>query len=98
MRQIKFRGVRMSDGETIYGYYYVRAGDAYIDEWRVEPDTVAQLVGYDNDGEEVYEGDELKDCITGEIVRAKIGFRQTDNLGLLSVPLGGRIFFYTLKK
>lgn len=57
MRTIKFRGARMSDGATIYGYYHVRAGDAYIDDWRVKPETVAQFVGFDANGDEVYEGD-----------------------------------------
>ena len=59
MRQIKFRGARMSDGETIYGYYHVRNGAEYIDEWRVDPDTVAQFVGEDANGDELYEGDEM---------------------------------------
>ncbi len=54
---IKFRGKRLSDGQTIYGYYHERGGDAYIDDWRVDPDTVAQLCGYDRNGDEVYEGD-----------------------------------------
>lgn len=98
MREIKFRGKRMSDGETIYGYYHVRSGDAYIEEWRVEPKTVAQLAGYDTNGDEVYEGDEAVDCTTGETVKVMIGFRNEGAGGLTSVPLGGRLFFYELKK
>ena len=36
---IKFRGSRLSDGQTIYGFYHERGADAYIDDWRVDPDT-----------------------------------------------------------
>lgn len=56
---IKFRGVRLSDGQTIYGYYHERGADAYIDDWRVDFDTVAQFCGYDRNGNEVYEGDRV---------------------------------------
>lgn len=99
MRKIKFRGVRMSDGETIYGYYHVREGDAYIDDWRVKPDSVAQLVGTDNNGEDVYEGDELVESTTGDVVHACFNFMHGDtDGGFTSIPLGGRIHFYTLVK
>lgn len=99
MRQIKFRGARMSDGKTIYGYYHVRGGDAYIDDWRVKPDTVAQLVGTDNNGAEVYEGDELVESTTGDVVHAQFNFMHSGaDGGFASIPLGGKIFFYTLKK
>lgn len=66
---IKFRGVDAKTGEMIYGsYHYEKCDDGsivegIIPEWNpnieieIKPDSVAQLVGYDKNGEEVYEGD-----------------------------------------
>lgn len=60
MRPIKFRG-RDLTGEMRFGHYVTDGGHPYIIEdhvWcEVEPDSVAQLVGYDANGNEVYEGD-----------------------------------------
>ena len=67
MRQIKFRG-RNLKGELVYGsYYYEHFTDTpkeihaiiseYGVEWRVKPESVAQLIGIDAHGREVYEGD-----------------------------------------
>lgn len=56
MRKIKFRG-RDKNGKVIYGDFNdidlstIFAG--------VEDDCIDQLVGYDADGNEVYEGDEV---------------------------------------
>lgn len=64
MRQIKFRGLDLS-GKMRYGFYVECSGVSYITENHdgdeVDPDTVAQLVGYDKNGKEVYEGDTLID-------------------------------------
>jgi len=66
---IKFRGVSLDTGEFIYGDLRIigirphifKEAQCYYDEEliEVEPDSVAQLVGFDADGREVYEGDEL---------------------------------------
>lgn len=68
MRPIKFRGRKTDNsGEFVFGdlaqfktnilpaNHYFILHNGYQDE--VEPDTVAQLVGYDANGKEVYEGD-----------------------------------------
>ena len=67
MRQIKFRGRRVDTGEFVYGdliqfktallpaVHYFILHNGCQDE--VEPDSVAQLVGRDVNGKEVYEGD-----------------------------------------
>lgn len=61
-RPIKFRG-RDGYGEVFYGSF--DEDTCTIDCWDiaetvvVERDTVAQLVGYDKDGREVYEGDKV---------------------------------------
>lgn len=59
-------GCRYHEGEFVYGGYarmkkFDGYGDYIIDEegiaYRVHPGSVAQLVGYDANGKEVYEGD-----------------------------------------
>lgn len=57
---IKFRG-KSAIGK-IYGYYVEREGKAYIvndvgSYVSVDKDSVVQLIGYDADGNEIYEGD-----------------------------------------
>ena len=79
MRTIKFRGARVNTGELVYGDLTHDGGHIYIDDKRVNPDSVAQLVGTDNNGEEVYEGDELVESITGDVVHACFNF-----MGLLA--------------
>jgi len=62
MRPIKFRGRYLSGEATVYGdlihtkhgVFIATAPGGCIE---VDPDSVAQLVGYDKNGKEVYEGD-----------------------------------------
>ena len=96
MRTIKFRGARMSDGETIYGYYNVRGGDAYIDEWRVKPNTVAQLVGFDDNGEDVYE-DDILISNDGEF-DIGLSFVLYGDDGFITYGIGDDALGFTLKK
>ena len=69
MRPIKFRGRDLDSGEYVFGFYTTGSDNKsfiivtstqgqYLRE--VKPDTVAQLVGYDKNGKEVYEGDLLQ--------------------------------------
>ena len=65
-RPIKFRGKR-ANGEFVYGSYcrevYCDIGTLHViidkhgEEFNVYSESVAQLVGFDCDGNEVYEGD-----------------------------------------
>lgn len=61
MRPIKFRGKRVNNGEFIYGQLTHVHPKFYVGGREVKPESVAQLVGYDCDGREVYEGDILVD-------------------------------------
>ena len=67
MRPIKFRG-KDTDGIIRYGGYsecvidnklVCEIMDDIRDCYEVEPDSVAQLVGYDADGNEIYEGEKV---------------------------------------
>lgn len=62
MRPIKFRGKSKFNGEIVFGdLTHSRTGKAiYIEDDQVEPESVAQLVGYDADGKEIYEGDVIQ--------------------------------------
>lgn len=74
MREIKFRGRRLDNGEWVYGYFIklsdgvcrifspmkdTTQGEFY--NWQVDPATVGQFTGHrDKKGREIYEGDILR--------------------------------------
>ena len=68
-RPIKFRGRNIDTGEVVFGDLRIigirphifKEAQCYYDEELIEvdEDSVAQLVGYDCDGREVYEGDTI---------------------------------------
>lgn len=55
-RPIKFRG-RTCGNVMVYGDLRHVGSTAVIDDTAVYEDSIAQLVGFDRDGAEVYEGD-----------------------------------------
>ena len=71
MKKIKFRGKRLDNGELIYGdilHYgkyetcirsYLFPDKNSFSTLPVYSDSVAQFVGYDQDGEEIYSDDEV---------------------------------------
>ena len=67
LKMVKFRGELITGGRDVTGYFWRNAhGDCYIGDGNgsatvVKPETVVPMVGYDNNGDEVYEGDWLYD-------------------------------------
>lgn len=64
---IKFRGRRLSDGSYSYAEICIDAEGVYMTNdadgghaWKVEPDSIQQLVGYGDDGTEIYDGDTVE--------------------------------------
>jgi hypothetical protein len=84
MRDIKFRGKRVDDGEWVYWdlygefvepfppYYDIRLSVCYLD---IIPETVGQYTGLkDMKGVEIYEGDNLEGLVYSQRYIYSIGF------------------------
>ena len=59
MRKIKFRGKSKYSDKIIYGDFNHGKEDVYVDDEPVYPESVAQFLGYDENGNEVYDDDLL---------------------------------------
>jgi uncharacterized phage protein (TIGR01671 family) len=88
MREIKFRGKRISDGNWVHGYFvnvedrpqiiFEDVNGMYVAE-DVISDTIGQFTGLcDKNGIEIYEGDIVCvpyiDCIFGDLVGEEIDY------------------------
>lgn len=94
MRLYKFRGKRLDNKELIYGDLSTSNRPAIGDgkNWfLVDPESVAQFVGYDYDGNEVYEGDELVQA-TNIYIRFKAGLNEaTIERGIWSTDFAAQV-------
>ena len=78
MRVYKFRGKTFDTGEYVYGDLIQGDNGVYIKRWEdgveveVDNDTIAQLVGLDKNGREVYEGDWVKTPFKEEPVQVSM--------------------------
>ena len=94
MRQIKFRGIRVDNGQFIYGELIHNSfleSTIYdkIDKFHVYPDSVAQFVGYDKYMREVYEGDTVvyeKNKLSGTVRLQSVTQDENGRFGLLPYP------------
>ena len=59
MKKIKFRGISKCDNLPVFGDLEHYNNQVYIDDYVVYPESVAQFVGYDADGKEIYDGDKV---------------------------------------
>ena len=74
-RPIKFRGRDTADGVRENVTFTLNELLAVFDEYElVDPDSVVQLVGYDCDGREVYEGDTIIHTMSNHESVAEYGY------------------------
>lgn len=73
MREIKFRGKRLDNGEWVYGDLHIRTPFPHIHseidygKVDIDPHTVGQFTGlHDKNGKEIYEGDIVRYDMGGE--------------------------------
>ena len=59
MKKIKFRGIAKCNAQPVFGDLVHYKGQIGINDYFVYPESVAQFVGYDKNGNEVYEGDDI---------------------------------------
>lgn len=89
MRKIKFRGVDLKTGEFVYGDFVhkvpMSSFNGIVDEFgvvhEIEPDSQKQLVGFDNQGREVYQGDVFYYSPEGRPISAELVVVLADNNG-----------------
>jgi len=103
MREIKFRGKRIDNGEWVYGHYIVQPmslggmGHYIFDgeyEYRVDPETVGQIFPFKGaDEKELYPGDIVKTqhvrSVDGEgDALSNVAYEEYEKIGVLEYHCG----------
>lgn len=97
MREIKFRGKRLDNGEWVYGDLHIRTPFPHIHseidygKVNIDPHTVGQFTGlHDKNGKEIYEGDIVKWILTMPEVGVNGGYEEyeTEEIGEIQWDAG----------
>ena len=93
MREIKFRGKRLDNGEWIEGdllrmldhwFIFPDPAPEGIDKYAVDPATVGQFTGLkDKNGKEIYEGDVIRSPLSEDKTRPHRIFYHTGNAAFM---------------
>lgn len=93
MREIKFRGKRLDNGEWIEGdllrmldhwFIFPNPAPEGIDKYAVDPATVGEFTGLkDKNGKEIYEGDVIRSPLSEDKTRPHRIFYHTGNAAFM---------------
>ena len=97
MREIKFRGKRLDNGEWLYGSLVILNGRYFIfdDVNEVDPTTVGEFTGLkDRNGKEVYEGDVIRSPLSEDKTRPHRIFYHTGNAAFMGALIDRKELCY----